>query len=352
MIDSEKKVLSFPPIINSAETGKLEENEQELFFEATGTDLNTVLLASNIFAQALQDRGFSIFSVAVNYKNKRILTPKPFNESIKIKKQDVENLLGLNLKDSEIKTLLEKARYKFQNYKILIPDYRQDIMHPVDVIEDIAIMYGYSNIKESSLKTYTPGSTFNLVKFRDKARQLLVGQGFQEILSPILTNKNLLHNKMNTKDFGTIEIKEYMSENYACIRTWLIPILMDVLSKNKHTSYPQKIFEQGLVTAKKDDKIIDYERVAALIAYDKADYTAARQSLDALFKALGLKYEIEETDHPSFIKGRVGRVLVNGVKVAFIGEISPRVLENFGLQVPVVGFELNLSDLFEAIPKE
>ncbi len=349
LIDSEKNVLSFPPVINSAETGKIEEDEQELFFEATGTDLNTVLLAANIFAQALYDRGFTIYSVAINYKNKRILTPKPFNENIKIKKQDVENILGLKLKDFEIKTLLEKARYKFQNYKVLIPDYRQDIMHPVDVIEDIAIMYGYSNIKDSPLKTYTPGNTFDIVKFRNKARQLIIGQGFQEIFSPILSNKNLLYTKMNTKDFGTIEVKEYMSETYSCVRTWLIPILMDVLAKNKHISYPQKIFEQGLVTVKKFDKITDFERLAALIASDKADYTRARQSIDALFRALGIGYEIEETEHSSFIKGRVGRVIVNGKKVAFVGEISPKVLENFALLVPVAGFELNLTELFEAI---
>ncbi len=350
LIDSDKKVLSFPPIINSNETGKIEEDDQELFFEATGTDLNTLLLASNIFAQALFDRGFSIYSVTVDHKSKKLITPKPFNETIRIKKQDVEKILGLKLKDSEVKALLEKSRYGFQSYKISIPDYRQDIMHAVDVIEDLAIMYGYLKFEESPLETYSIGETFDIVKFRNKVRQIMIGEGFQETYSSILTNKNLLYNKMNTKDFGTIEIKDPISETYSCVRTWLIPVLMNILANNKHVSYPQKIFEQGLVTANKAGKIIDYERIAAVIADDKADYTKIRQSLDALFTALGIEdYKVEETSHSSFIKGRVGRVIVNGVKVAFIGEISPRVLENFILQVPVVAFELNLTELLEAI---
>ena len=352
LIDSEKNVLSFPPIINSEKTGRIEEEEQELFFEATGTDLDSVLLATNIFSHALFDRGFSIFSVNINYKNKKIITPKPFNETIKIKKQEIENVLGLKLKDSEIKSLLEKARYKFQNYKIFIPNYRQDIMHPVDIIEDIAIMNGYSTIKELSLEKYTSGKTFDIIKFENKARELMVGQEFQEIFSPTLSNKNLLYNKMNINDFGTVEIKEYMSENYSCVRTWITPVLIQVLAKNKHVSYPQKIFEQGITTIRNGTDITDYERMAALIASDKADYTIARQSIDALFRSLGIVYKIEETKHDSFIEGRVGRVIVNDKKVAYVGEINPRVLETFGISVPVAGFELNLSDLLEAVKKE
>jgi len=351
LIDAEKQVLSFPPIINSETTGKIGVDESELFFEATGTDLDTVLLAANIFSQALSDRGFQIQSVAVNYKGKKIVTPNSFNNSIKLKKQDIQNMLGLDLKDSEVKSLLEKARYKFQNYRVFIPDYRQDILHSVDVIEDIAIMYGYDNIKEEPLKTYTPGSTFALTNFIDKVRELVVGFGYQEIFSSILSNKNLLYLKMNAKDFGTVEIKEYMSETYSCVRTWVLPILMQTLSENKHTPYPQKLFEQGLVTARKGSEIKDYERIAITNASNKADFTQIKQILDALFRALGVRYEIEEVNHDSFLPGRVGRVSVNGVNVAFIGEIAPKVLNTFGLTVPVAALELNLSELFEAIKR-
>lgn len=352
LVDSANEVLSFPPIINSNFTGKVTEGDEHLFIEATGTELEPLLLCMNIMAYAFYERGFQIYSVDTNYEGKRIISPLLFNEKIKITKDQIKSLMGLELKNSEIKNLVEKAQYDFNNLSIKIPPYRKDILHPVDVIEDIIIMYGYGKIKEMPLTSYTIGETSNIVLFRNKIMELLIGLGFQEVLSPILTNKAVLYDKMNIQDFGTIEIANFMSETYSCLRTWLLPILMEFLSKNKHVEYPQKVFEQGLVAIKKENEAIDYERVAVVSANEKADYTEIRQVLDYLLKMLNIDYTIEEVDHNSFIEGRVGRVIANGKKVAYIGEISPIVLSNHGLEVPVVGLELNLTDLFESINRK
>ncbi|MBW2979972.1 phenylalanine--tRNA ligase subunit beta [Candidatus Woesearchaeota archaeon] len=351
LIDSKDQVLSFPPIINSNITGKVEENEQDLFFEATGTDMDALLLSANIFAQALYERGFSICSVDVKYPTKTITTPHLFNETIKISAEQVEKLLGLGLKDTEIKKLLEKLQYDYSNGTVKIPHYRRDILHPVDIIEDIGTAYGYKKIEELPLKSYTIGKTTPLVKFIDKARDIIAGLGYQEVISPILTNKSFLYENMNIEDFGTVEISEYMSESYSCIRTWILPILLEVLSKNKHIEYPQKIFEQGLVSTRKNETITDYERIAVASAHDGVDFTEIKQVLDSLMRMLDVKYEIEETDNDAFIPGRVGRVIVNGKKIAFVGEIAPKVLDNWKIEVPVAGFELNLSELFEGMNK-
>ena len=122
---------------------------------------------------------------------------------------------------------------------------------------------------------------------------------------------------------------------------------MDVLGKNKHIEYPQKIFEEGLVTVKKGNNVVDYNRVALINCNEKADYTEAKQAMDYLLSRLGLDYQIEEVDHSSFIPGRVGRVVVSGKKVGYIGEINPKVLENFSIDLPVVGFELNLTEIYQ-----
>jgi phenylalanyl-tRNA synthetase beta chain len=349
LMDSKDQVLSFPPIINSAITGKVEENEQDLLFEATGNDMDALLLSANIFAQAFYERGFSIYSVEVKYPTKTVTTPHLFNETIKINKDQVNSILGLELKDAEIKKLLEKFQYEYANGTVKIPHYRRDILHAVDIIEDIGIAYGYNKIEELPIKDYTVGQTEPIVKFIDKVRETIAGLGYQEIISPILTNKNNLYENMNIEDFGTVEIAEYMSETYSSVRTWILPILMEALSKNKHIEYPQKIFEQGLVSVRKGEAIKDFERVALVSAHDSVDFTEVKQALDYLMRMLDVKYEIDEIDNDSFIPGRVGRVVVNGKKVAFVGEISPKVLENWKIEVPVAGFELNLSELFEAI---
>ncbi|MEM4263375.1 MAG: phenylalanine--tRNA ligase subunit beta [Candidatus Woesearchaeota archaeon] len=348
LVDARKEVLSFPPIINSNTTGKLEIGDDEIFFEATGTDQKAINLAANIFAHAFALRGFKIYSVKILYSRKQEVTPDIKTETIKIEPADIKNLLGLELCDSEIKRLLERARYDFVNYKVTIPCIRQDIMHPVDVIEDIGIIYGYDKISSLPLTTFTQGRTFPIRIFIDKIRELMVGLGYQEIASPMLVNKELLYQKMNTNDFGTIEIENFMSMNYSVVRSWLLPCLMDVLMHNKHADYPQRIFEQGLVTVKKDDKAIDYEMLSVLTCHADANYTEVKQALDYLLRMLGVQYEIEDAEHGSFIPGRVARITVNKRKVAFIGEIHPAVLNNFGVEMPVAAFELNLTELFEA----
>ncbi|MDI6737732.1 MAG: phenylalanine--tRNA ligase subunit beta [Nanoarchaeota archaeon] len=350
LVDSNKQVLSFPPIINSEHSGKVLSGDSELFFEATGNDREAVQLAANIFAFAFAERGFKIRAVTIDYSGRKEESPASFKDSIKLKADDANRLLGLSLKESEVKQLLEKFRYGYEKGKVLIPDYRRDIMHPVDVIEDIGIAYGYDKIPARALKEYTLGGTFPITKFVDKARELAVGMGYQEIYSPMLSNMNLLYSLMNVDDFGTVEIENPMTGVFSCARTWILPQMMELLSKNKNAEYPQKIFEQGLVTMKKD--LRDFERMSVVTAHTSASFTEIKQALDFIMNNLGVKYEIENTVHHSFIPGRVGRVVVNRKGVAYIGEIHPRVLANFGLGVPVAAFEMNLSDLFEIVKKK
>ena len=355
LLDANDKVLSFPPVINSNYSGKLEIGDSDLFFEATGEDLDSVLLAANIFAQSLYERGFTIESVDIEYPDKehdKITTPYLWDESIRISLSNVRDIMGINLKEEEIAKLLSKMQYEYKEGGIVkIPNYRRDIMHPVDVIEDIAIAYGYNNIEMMHMENYTPGKTYDIVKFVDKIRELVVGLGYQEVMSAILSNKEVLFEKMNTEEFSVVELKEFISERYSVLRNWLMPILMDVLSKNKHVEYPQKIFEEGLVSVKKEGKVVDYHRVALVSAHGNADYTEARQAIDFIMKSFGIDYEVVEVENSSFMEGRVGRVIVNGKKIAYVGELNPKVIKNFDLNVPVCGFELNLTELFNAIKK-
>ncbi len=351
LIDSRNEVMSFVPIINSNFTGKLEIGDENLFFEATGTDEEAVLLAADIFAYALYDRGFQIYSTEVKYPNKKITTPSLSNEIMAIKNEQIKHLFGLELDENEIKHLLEKGQYNFKNYKVEIPPYRKDILHPYDIIEDIGIMYGYNKIKESPLKTYTIGSTSKLNEFIDKVREIVVGLGYQEVMSPILTNKDFLYKKMNIEDLGTIEIEDYMSETYSVVRSWVLPNLIEVFSKNKHVEFPQKIFEEGLVSLRKGDKIIEYNRITIASSHENANYTEIRQVLDYILKCFGLHCDIEDVEHSSFIDGRCGRAIVKGKKLAYLGEINPEVLIRWGLEMPVAALELNLSELFGILNK-
>ena len=352
LMDNKNEIMSFVPIINSNFTGKLEVGDQDIFFEATGTDEEAVNLAANIFAYALYDRRFEIYSVEIKSSSKKITTPTLAAETIAIKNEQIKNLFGLELKESEIKHLIEKAQYNFKDYKVEIPSYRRDILHPYDVIEDIGIMYGFDKINELPLRTFTAGSVLKINGFTDKVRDIVLGLGYQESMSPILTNKSSLYKKMNILDVGTIEIEDYMSETYSAVRSWVLPDLMDIFSNNKHVEFPQKIFEEGLVNVRKEEEILEYSRIAIASSHENANYTEMRQILDYLLKCFGLSCDIEEAEHNSFIDGRCGRAIVKGKKIAYLGEIHPAVLSNWGLEMPVAAMEINLSELFGILEKK
>ena len=103
---------------------------------------------------------------------------------------------------------------------------------------------------------------------------------------------------------------------------------------------------------RKNDSIEEFERIAVAVSHEKANYTEIRQVLDCIMRLLGLHYDIEETEHSSFIEGRAGRAIVKGRKIAYLGEISPIVLENWNLEMPVAALELNLTELFEIVNKK
>jgi len=345
-VDDKNDVLSLVPIINSEETGRLSVGDSSFIFEVSGVDKEFVDLACNIFAYALSDRGYEISSVNVKYPGKVVKTPTPLNNSIKVNLDKVNSLLGLNLTKTSFKSLIEKAGFELSGSGVVkIPDYRADILNEVDVIEDVAIMYGYHNIKPLNVFSHTVGSRLPISSLCNKVVDLLVGAGFQEVLSPMLSNKRLLYDMMNHKDIGTVEIEEFMSENFNVVRTSILPILFSVLSRNKHDSFPQKLFERGLVTTLNKSEAVDKEVVSVVIADKSANYLTIKQVLDFLMQRLGFNFSVKHCKNTSFIENRVAEIIVNKKVVGFIGEVNPIVIKNFDLSVPVVCFELSLSDL-------
>jgi len=351
--DANNEVLSVPPIINSNKTGKINEKTKEVFIECSGFDFKIQKKSLNMIVCALAEMGGKIYSMDLHYGNKKYISPDLTPEEMKVDINYINKLLGLNLKENEAKKLLERMGYGYKNKRALIPAYRADIIHQADLAEDIAIAYGFENFKSLIPNVATIAEEDKFEIFKNKISNLLVGLNLMETNTYNLTNKELQCKRMST-DLQLVELANSISSDYNVLRSWVLPSLMEILSNNKHHEYPQKIFTIGTVF-KKNDKfetnIEENERLAVVIASEKTDYTGIRQILDYLFRSLGLEYGIVETDHNSFIEGRLGRVLVNGKKVAYIGEINPIVLQNWALEVPVAAFELNLTELYGIISR-
>ena len=355
LIDSNSKILSFPPIINSNDLGNINEETKNLLIEVTGTDHSAVMNTLGIITIALADHEAKIYSVDINYKKKKERTPdlKPIEFSFK--PSGIRKVLGLNLNNKEIQKILEKMGYDVLNINkesdkatVEAPFYRKDIMHDVDIIEDIAIGYGYNEIEPVSPRIATEGSLDKLTTKTDLIRDIMIGIGHQEILSFMLTNKNTMFEKMNQKAKDVAELANPISTNWDILRNSLLPITINFLAINKTVEFPQRIFEVGDVVSlddKEENKVKQKRNLCAAISHSKATFTEIKSVLDKLLSDLGLIASIKPIDNPSFIEGRCGEILIYKKPIGIIGEIHPQVLINFGLENPVSIFEINIEEL-------
>ena len=345
-IDTNENILSMPPIINSDDVGKVDEDTKEVFIECSGFDYDVLAKCLNIIVTALADMGGEIYEIEIrDEKNKISPDLNPSEEKIDIKY--VNKMLGLELKENEMKDLLERMGYNYSKGIVEIPSYRADILHEVDLIEDVAIAYGYENFKEEIPNVSTVASESEISKFKRKISEILIGLKLLECYTYSLSNKINLNQKMNSKT-ESIEVESPVNSDYDTLRSWMIPSLLQILKENKRYEYPQDLFEISTIfeSSEKTETGVEESQSLAVVKCE-GNFTHIRQILDSLLSSLNLEYEIEESYHSSFIEGRVGDIVINKEKVGFLGELSPEVLTNWNLEMPVSALELNLSELIK-----
>ncbi len=355
LVDSEGQVLSMPPIINSEET-KVTVETRNLFIDATGLAPEVLEEAVSIIASNLGERQARIEAVQVEYEG----GSKTWTCTLKPRRMTVEStlvnsLLGFNLTDRQIADFLQRMRFGAKvkskgKIEVLIPPFRCDILHPVDLAEEVAIGFGYHRIKPEPLRVPTVGAELPRSKTARKLRDLMAGYGFQEVASYILSNRETQLAKMGLPVEGEmVELANPTTAEYTVARIWILPCLLEFLSRNIHVDYPQKVFELGDVIipdAEAETATRVEVRLAAAVCASKVSYEDVQAVVYSLLAQLGFSsWEVEPLEHASFIPGRAARLMVGGLEAGILGEIHPAVLEAFQLVNPVAAFELNLSNL-------
>lgn len=358
--DAKNQPLSFPPIINSREIGEVRVGDDQLFVEVTGTDLSMVILSLNIFAANLADRGATIEPVEVQYPSstplgKRIRTPHDLGKVKTIQVSTIEQALGQKLGATVVKQALKVYGYDISigkgSVKAKLPPYRQDLMHTMDVVEDVAMSRGYGEFTPIMPSQFTVGGLSDIEQLSDQARDLMVGLGFQEVISNILGSPD--HYSTNMRLEGTewgrmVEVENVMAQTFSRLRQWMVPSLLRVEAASSRAFYPHRLFEAGEVAIPDGNQELGSRTdtvIGAVIAHATAHFSEIHSCLDLVFYYLGTEYSLEPMQHPSFLEGRAGRILVAGKPVGVIGEVHPEVLERWQIAMPVVAFDLNLSQL-------
>ncbi len=349
-IDDAGKIMSMLPYINSHIMGKVDENTKDIFIECTGTDLKNVETALHIFVTMFADMGGEIYSIDVAYPDKTITTPDLTPKRMKLDLKYINQRVGLELSEKDAVKLLAKMGYGYEKSSVLIPAYRGDILHQVDLMEDIAIAHGYENFEAIIPNVATIGEEDPQEKFIEKVREALIGFQMIEVKNYHIMTLAELTQKMKSVA-KTVALKNSVGE-YNQLRNSLLPSLLKNLFENQHHEYPQNIFECGRIFVhdkSTETGILEQDHVAIALCHEKTDFTEIRQVVDAMLASLGVEAAVKESQNLSFIEGRVGEIVVKNTIIGIIGEIHPAVLEQWDITVPVVAAQINVEKLFELV---
>jgi len=355
IMDKNSNVLSFPPVINSDDLGKVTEGNKMLFVEVTGTSLEAVILSTNILACNLADRGADIKPFAVKYDSDTVVTPKDLAQIVSVEKSYLEKMLGETISADSIREKLSSMGFTVTLCENKItcksPPYRRDCIHPVDLVEDYAIARDYNSFSPQMPDKYTVGSVAPIAELGDTVRTLMTGMGFQEFITYILTGKEKNFYKMRREETDIVEVENVMSDTYSVLRPSLLPVLLEIESKNLRVEFPHKIFEEGEVVIYSPEENYGSKtvhNVSALISHGNGNFSEIHSYLHSLMYYLAIPYKLEETTDPTFIDGRVGKIICFGREAGIIGEIHPEVLERWGINMPVSAFELTLNEIVKS----
>ncbi len=349
LVDAENKVLSLPPIINSNDLGRLVEDTKDVFVEVTGTHRLTTLQTLNIMITALADRGGKIEDVEVVYTRESERLPNLTLQQRDLSLKYINKIIGYDLDDSAVMKALGRMRMDSavhgDTVQVKIPAYRMDILHDVDIVEDVAIGYGYDRFESTTPQLMTLGRELPLTTLLRTIRDLMVGLGYQEIHNYVLTNTRVLFEKMNRPRKEVVEIANPKSMEYHVARNTLLPGILAFLGDNTAQELPHNIFEVGdVVTLDSDAETctLSTPHLAAASVNSRVDITILKAELMTLLGNLGLSATLRKTSNVSFIKGRVANLFIEGTPVGIMGEIHPVVLKNYGIEAPCVAFELEI----------
>ena len=359
--DDKGEVMSMAPIINSATLGAVKVGDTGLMVELTGSEMEGLILSANIVACDFADAGYDILPVKVVHPydtgfGKEITVPFFFQQDTKAKLSAINKLLGETLTKAQVldalsrmdDTVTAKDVKDDVEFTITPPPYRNDFLHEVDVIEDVMIGLGLDTFKPQRPNDFTVGKLSDVTIFSRKAKELMVGLGYQEMIFNYLGSKRDYIDRMNIDAKNVIEIANPMSENYQYVRPSIIASLLRAESAAANAIFPHKIFEIGKVAFLEPSENTGTKTIQSLgfmTAANNANFNDMASEVSSLLYFLDHKYEVKEVADPRFISGRQAALLVNGKQVGIFGEVHPQVLENWQISVPCVAGELNLEEL-------
>jgi len=349
-IFSDNEIITMPPVLNSDIT-KLEVGTRSIFIDVTSTDLQVAEATLNIIVSNLVERPGAYVGIVDVIAPWGGPYPRLKPKIVRLRSVDVNRVLGSSLSDVEVEELLKRMGYNVriegEILEIEVPPYRVDVEGVVDVAEDIAIAVGYERLNPTLWQPGMRGEYHGLTRLSRSIRLILVGLGFTEVMRLSLTSPQLLETLGLRGE--ALEVLNPVQVEYSVLRPAIVASLLDLLTGNKHSPKPVKVFEIGPIVARVEGGVVEDERLGLAVMDDEVSYEDIQAPVYYMLRALGVNFTVRPATTPYTINGRTGEVVVGGVKLGILGEVKPEVLEKLKLEYPVAVAEISLGKLLESL---
>lgn len=344
-VDGKNEIISMPPVINSESSGKVDLDTKDIFLECTGTDKHMVEKTLIILATSIAEFSGIITQVEI-FDGNRVEIMNLEKQKTNISLKNVNKLLGLELNENQMGLLLQRMGHEYKKGVVYSPPWRIDILHEVDLIEDIAIAYGYDKLIPEMPNISTMGEESKESIVKRKLSEILIGLGILEISTYHLIKQEEVE-KFNLKD--SIELIDSKNE-YKYLRQNLFVPMLRILSENKDAEYPQKLFEIGKIFTKNNHKENGVKEEDSLIfSLSPSNATEIKKYLDYFFKMLDIDFKIKESSKPWMIEGRTCSIILNKKEIGYFGEVHPSTLKLCGINMPLSLVEFSLEEIYSLI---
>ncbi len=356
--DTDGKVLSMPPIINSEQT-RVTDTTTSFFIDVTGTNRRIVSRCLNVLVTSLIELqpSINLHRVTVQYEDTTLQTPDFTPQVMELSVSGTAAWTGIPMDAVALTELLVRMGHDVEvldddRVKVMAPAYRNDLMHPVDLMEDAAIAFGYHNIAPTLVPTMTVGGERPIEGVSGNARTCLTGLGWSEVMTLVLTSEAKAFDALRRpRHDAYVSLAHPISRDQTMLRTTLAASLLETLTVNGHNEYPQRIFELGATTelCASDTGALERRAVGGVAIGERIGATEARAAAEAVLRELGWGIRTANADLPTYLPGRAASIFAvrdgNEIRVGELGELHPAVLEAFRLRHPAALFEMDLTTL-------
>jgi phenylalanyl-tRNA synthetase beta chain len=307
----------------------------------------------------------------------------PVRVSIGLRRSRVARVLGIELSNEQIATLLKRLQFDFMaaplpnpppqtgeginvkgnlqslgdDYLVTPPSFRFDMSIEADLIEELARLYGYDNIPAIAPKT-----SLTMLPYSESQRpmsriqQTLVSRDYQEIVSLAFLDEQVERDLCGNQN--PLKLQNPIASNLAVMRSSLIGGLVEALRFNLNRKQARvRLFEVGACFAKINENYVQTQRLSGLayganspeqwgVAAKSIDFFDIKADVEALFAPLTLR--CVTATHSALHPGRCAQLYLGDKQVGWLGELHPQWQQQYDLPLAPIWFEVELDALLQS----